>query len=79
MGKYVVSKTFGHKGKKRNPGDRLELTDRQALYLVLSGKIKKEPPAGRPPAVKTGRPVSAGAGKTSATKGDPGAADKKEA
>lgn len=43
-------------GRRRTPGDRVDLSGRQALYLLLSGKVEKAPAVAVKPTTKTGRP-----------------------
>lgn len=60
MEDYIVKKPVEIGGRMRKAGESVSLTSRQALYLVLSGKVKKAPkkPAAKPAPKSERTPVS---------------------
>lgn len=61
MPAYIVAKPFEHRGRTAAPGERLELSGRQAFYLQLGGKIT-------PAAAEKKKPRREGAAKAKSAK-----------
>ena len=56
MAAYRVLRPFLLGGRRRAPGAEIELTPRQARYLLLDGRIERVPPASPDSAADAGAP-----------------------